>query len=463
MAHGLALKQTQTQKLVMTQELRQAIAILQMPSHELLQHVQKQVEENPLLELEEDNSRAELPQSEEAEPDWAEYFRDCGDLGFPPQSTVRRKGPSWADFIGHQHTLAESLSAQWGLEAQTPQEKQIGEFIIGCLDEYGYLHCSISEIASRLGQPSTVVLRILRAIQRLEPIGAGARNLEECLLIQAESLGLLTPEIRQVILHYLPDLAQGRFGRIAQGLGLTMPQVQSIRDLIRTLDPKPGRQFDDGCGVHYITPDVVVHRLNDDYVILVNDAIGNRLHVGNHYRRILTDPKNVDEQAKQYVEAKLNSALWLIRSIEQRRLTIYRIVEKLLKLQRPFFDHGVRYLHPLTLREVATQIDVHESTVSRATARKHIETPHGVFPLRILFDSGVESANGKGAAAESVKRLLADLIAQEDPYNPYSDQQLSDLLGGKGINLSRRTVAKYRHDVNIPSSGCRRRYEQANG
>lgn len=452
-AHSLVLEQTQ--KLIMTQELCQAIAILQMPTQELLTYVQEQLEENPLLELEEDDSQPELP---EAEPDWAEYFRDTSDLGFVPRTNFSREGPAWDNFLSREQTLAEHLLADWRLVARTPEEKQMGQFIIGCLDGYGYLRLSIAEIADQLRQSRAKVLRIVKTIQQLEPKGVGARSLEECLLIQAESLGCLTPEIRQVILYYLPDLAEGRLGRIAQELNLSLLQVQAIRDFIRTLDPKPGRQYSDGDQVHYIAPDITVQKVGDEYVILVNDAVGNRLHVSNHYRRILTSPEDVDGQTKRYVETKLNSAVWLIRSIEQRRLTIYRIVETLLRLQRPFFDYGVRHLRPLTLREVAVEIDVHESTVSRATANKYIQTPHGVFPLRVLFDSGVESANGKGAAAESVKRLLADLVSQEDPYKPYSDQQLSELLARRGISVSRRTVAKYRQEANIPSSGCRRRY-----
>lgn len=457
-AHSLVLEQTQTQKLIMTQELRQAIAILQMPAHELLLYVQKQVAENPLLELEESDTQWELP---EAEPDWAEYFRDSDDLGFVPKSNIFGEGPSWDNFISREHTLVEGLLAEWGLIARDQKERHIGEFIIGCLDEYGYLRCCVNEIAVRLQQPSPEVLRILKAIQQMSPIGVGARSLEECLLLQAESLGLLTPEVKQVITNYLPDLAQGRFGHIARELGLTLPQVQAIRDTIRLLDPKPGRKFDDGEQIQYITPDVTVHKADNEYIILVNDSVGNRLHVSDHYRRILTDSQDVDDQTKKYVETKLNSAVWFIRSIEQRRITIYRIVEVLLKKQRPFFDNGIRYLRPLTLREVADKIDVHESTVSRATANKHIQTPYGVFPLRVLFDSGVDSVNGQGMAAKSVKRLLADLVSKESPARPYSDQKLSELLAEQGINISRRTVAKYRHDINIPASIHRRRYEQA--
>ena len=201
----------------------------------------------------------------------------------------------------------------------------MGQFIIGCLDGYGYLRLSIAEIADQLRQSRAKVLRIVKAIQQLEPKGVGARSLEECLLIQAESLGCLTPEIRQVILYYLPDLAEGRLGRIAQELNLSLLQVQAIRDFIRTLDPKPGRQYSDGDQVHYIAPDITVAEGRRRICDPGERAVGNRLHVSNHYRRILTSPEDVDGQTKRYVETKLNSAVWLIRSIEQRRLTIYQL------------------------------------------------------------------------------------------------------------------------------------------
>lgn len=452
-AYGLVLEQTQ--KLIMTQELRQAIAILQMPTQELLNYVQEEIEGNPLLELEEDDSQ---PQLQETEPDWAEYFRDTSDLGFVPKTNYSRQEPTWDNFISRETTLAEHFLLEWKLVARTPEEKRIGEFIIGSLDPYGYLRCSVADIADILQQSRVKVLRVLKAIQQLEQTGVGARNLEECLLIQAKALGCLTPELRQIILHYLPDVAAGKLGRIAQELDLSLKQVQEICDFIRTLDPKPGRQYGDGQQVHYVLPDVTVEKVGNEYIILVNDSVGNRLRVNNHYRRILTEPGNEDGKTKRFVETRLNSAVWLIRSIEQRRLTIYRIVEALLRLQRPFFDYGIRHLRPLTLREVADEIGVHESTVSRATANKFIQMPYGVFPLRILFDSGVESVGGKGMAAESVKRVLADLIEQEDPYNPLSDQKLSEQLAEQGISLSRRTVAKYRQEANIPSSACRRRY-----
>ncbi|MGI6129122.1 MAG: RNA polymerase factor sigma-54 [bacterium] len=450
-AYSLILEQTQ--KLIMTQELRQAIAVLQMPIQELLAFIQEELQENPLLDLEEEDF---VPETAEDLPEWLEYFSDGSDLGFVPDYSKRQ--PAWDSFLSRENTLAEHLQTEWDMVARTPEEKRIGSFIIGSLDPNGYLRCTVSELAAMLQQPRSRVVRILKAIQRIDLSGAGARNLEECLIIQAQALGCLTPEIRQVIMYHLSDLADGRLGKVAEELGLSLPEVQAIRDFIRTLDPKPGREYNDGEKIHYVIPDVTVKKVAGEYVILVNDTVGNRLRVNNSYRHILTDGSSVDSATKKYVKTKLNSAVWLIRSIEQRRLTIYRIVETLLRLQGSFFDFGVRHLRPLTLREVADKIDVHESTVSRATANKFIQTPHGVFPLRILFDSGVDSSDGKGAAAESVKRIITDLVLQEDPYNPLSDQKLSKILAQRGINVSRRTVAKYRQEANIPSSSSRRRY-----
>ncbi|MDI3538058.1 MAG: polymerase sigma-54 factor [Bacillota bacterium] len=453
MAFSLTLEQNQ--KLVMTQELRQAITILQLSTQELLDYVEEELKENPVLELREEEARPETPPLEQ---DWAAYLEEGGESGYLPGPPVREEAPPWENFVSRETTLAEHLANEWRLAARNPAEKRIGFFIIGNLDEHGYLRCSVAEIARALGVPRFQVLRVLRGIQRLDPPGVGARSLEECLLLQARALGRLTAPVRRVIQFYLRDLAEGRLTRVAADLGLTLSELQSIRDFIRTLDPKPGRKYASGDDVHYVVPDVSVEKVEGEYVILINDAAAGRLTVSSLYRRMLESPAECDVQTRRYLEHKLNSALWLIRSIEQRRLTLYRIVEVLLRRQRDFFDFGVRYLKPLTLRQVAEEIGVHESTVSRATANKYIQTSHGVFPLRFFFGSGVENHYGTGAAAESVKRILADLVAEEDPRHPLSDQKLAELLAARGINVSRRTVAKYRQEANIPSSASRRRF-----
>lgn len=453
MAFSLTLEQNQ--KLVMTQELRQAITILQLSNQELLDYVEEELKENPVLELREEEVRPEAPP---VDKDWAAYLDEGGESGYAAGAFSREEAPAWENFISRETTLAEHLANEWRLAARTQEEKRIGFFIIGNLDEHGYLRCSVAEIARALGVPRFQVLRVLRGIQRLDPPGVGARSLEECLLLQARALGRLTAPVRRVIQFYLRDLAEGRLSRVAADLGLSLSELQSIRDFIRTLDPKPGRKYASGEDVQYVVPDVSVEKVEGEYVILINDAAAGRLTVNSFYRRMLESPTECDANTRRYLEHKLNSALWLIRSIEQRRLTLYRIVEVLLKRQRDFFDFGVRYLKPLTLRQVAEEIGVHESTVSRATANKYIQTSHGVFPLRFFFGSGVENHYGTGAAAESVKRILADLVAQEDPRHPLSDQKLAELLAARGINVSRRTVAKYRQEANIPSSASRRRF-----
>ncbi|BCV25756.1 RNA polymerase factor sigma-54 [Gelria sp. Kuro-4] len=459
MAFSLTLEQTQ--KLVMTQELRQAISILQLPTQELLDYVEEELEENPLLELSEDDTRPDPPVAEpeaEAETEWADRLEGGSDLPWPSGPASREEAPAWENFISRETTLAEHLAGEWRVTARTREELRIGLFIIGNLDEHGYLRSGVTEMAQALNVPRFRILRVLRGIQRLDPPGVGARSLEECLLIQARALGRLSPPVRRVIKGYLRDLAEGKLTRVASDLGLSLEEVQAIRDFIRTLDPKPGRRYASGEEIQYVVPDVSVEKVEGEYVILVNDAAASRLTLNNYYRRLLAHPGECDPNTRRYLEHKLNSALWLIRSIEQRRRTVYRIVEVLLRRQRAFFDYGVRYLQPLTLRQVAEEIGMHESTVSRATANKFIQTPQGVFPLRFLFGSGVESAGGTAAAAESVKRLLADFVAKEDPRHPLSDQKLAELLGQRGISVSRRTVAKYREEARIPCSASRRRF-----
>ncbi|MFS8640482.1 MAG: RNA polymerase factor sigma-54, partial [Symbiobacteriaceae bacterium] len=263
------------------------------------------------------------------------------------------------------------------------------------------------------------------------------------------------PLVPEIIRHHLEDLAAGRIPRIAERLGVDCAAVQAAADAIRALDPKPGRRFGGGEQPRYVVPDVFVERVGSEYVVIVNEAPLPRLIVSPHYRRLL---ETADGQTRRYVEERIQSALWLIKSIEQRRLTLLRVTEAIVRFQRDFFDRGPRYLRPLTLRDVAQAVGVHESTVSRATSGKWAQTPRGMFELKYFFSSGVQMGCGEGVAAEAVKRMIADLIRQEDPSRPLSDQALAEALAAQGIRIARRTVAKYREEMGVPNSGQRRRY-----
>ncbi|GAB6159285.1 RNA polymerase factor sigma-54 [Desulfotomaculum varum] len=470
MDFGLNLEQTQ--KLIMTPELRQAITVLQMSALELTEYVEQQVLENPLLELRDhDGERAEEAETaRETEPpaanrkefdlDWVEYFADSSDLGFclPRGQREVSEQPAYEQFVSHAPTLADHLNMQLSLSRTDEELKSIVRYLIGNLDARGYLSIDLAEAADRLRQPPARLQQALSVLQSLDPPGVGARHLQECLSLQLDVLQEDNPVVRQLVADHLEDLAAGRLAKIAARLNVSPQEVQRAADILRKLEPKPGRNFSHHDEIRYIVPDVVVEKVAGQYIILVNDAAVPRLTINHTYRTVLAKNSAADQNTKQFVEEKLNAAAWLIRSIEQRRLTLYKVANCLVELQRDFLDHGVKYLKPLNLKKVAELVGVHESTVSRATSNKYMQTPQGVFEMKYFFSSGLSDASGAQVSAESLKKILREIIQQEDPANPLSDQKIAELFGQRGINISRRTVTKYRDELGIPATARRKRY-----
>jgi RNA polymerase sigma-54 factor len=458
---GFGLQMQQTQRLIMTPELRQAIQVLLLPVAELSDYIEEELLENPCLEAEskEEPEEPEQPQKSE-EPRAEASTRELLEfLGGQERSGAPQDGDDelgFEAFTPTVPTLEEHLMAQLLLAGLDGRGRVIGEFLIGSLDDHGYLTMGTAEVAGRLGVPEGRVVQVLQVIQGFDPAGVGARTLQECLLLQWATVDDGNPLVRELIERYLDDLAEGRITRIAEALGATPLEVQVAADTIRTLDPKPGRRFGQPNETRYVVPDIFVERVGREYVVLVNEAPVPRLLVSNQYRQMLSD--EAEPEARKYVEQKIHSAMWLIRAIDQRRMTLHKVTEAIIRFQRDFFDRGVRHLRPLTLREVAETVGVHESTVSRATAGKYAQTPQGTYELKFFFSSGVDGARGEGVAAESVKRLMADLIAKENTAEPLSDQVLTDLLNKQGVHISRRTVAKYREEMGVPSSAKRKRY-----
>lgn len=471
MRMGYGLNVEQTQKLIMTPELRQAITILQLSSLDLSTYIEQQLQENPLLELREDENGSEEGAAAEEKPasaeeektdydlDWEEYFQDGSDLG-----TVHRERReeqqeySYENFLSQATTLSEHLLFQLNLVTRRGRDRSIGEYLIGNIDENGYLQVSLEEVASRLKAELSEVAAVLKMIQGLDPPGVGARNLVECLLIQVDQLGIKNDILNKLIKDYLIDLAKGKLNRIAQNLGVTVQEVQQAADILKTLDPKPGRNFSSLNDTRYIVPDIVLEKVEGEYVILVNDVNIPRITINSTYRSVLSQDKNCDSGTRRFVESKLNAAAWLIRSIEQRRLTLYKVANCLVELQRDFLDHGVKYLKPLNLKKVAEMVGLHESTVSRATSNKYIQTPQGVFEMKYFFSTGLNNAAGTTTSAESIKKMLQEIIAGEDARAPLNDQKISELFRQRGIKISRRTVAKYRDELGIPPIRKRKRY-----
>lgn len=452
---GFGLQMQQTQKLVMTPELRQAIAVLQLPVTELGDFIEQELLENPCLEAEPKEEAEEAAPSAETRKLLEYLGNDYGGTGSSPGDSDEEV--TFEAYTATVPTLHEHLTAQLYLAGLDACGRRIGQFLIDSLDDHGYLTIEPFEAAARLQVPDTKVAEVLAVIQGFDPPGVGARDLKECLLLQWATVDDGNPLVPLLIEHHLDDLGEGRITRIAEAHGVTPADVQEAADMIRTLDPKPGRRFGRPDETRYVVPDVVIERVGSDYVILVNEAPVPRLTVSNHYRKMLGG--QVEAEARKYVEQKIHSALWLIKAIEQRRMTLYKVTEAIVRFQRDFFDRGIRYLKPLTLRDVADVVGVHESTVSRTTSGKYAQTPAGTFELKFFFSSGVDNARGEGVAAESVKRMIADLIAKEDSAEPLSDQALTDMLCRQGVNISRRTVAKYREEMGVPSSAKRKRYK----
>ncbi|MEW6621904.1 MAG: RNA polymerase factor sigma-54 [Bacillota bacterium] len=463
MQMGFELNLQQTQKLIMTPELRQAIAILQLSSLELAEFVEEQILENPTLEMNEEvadeHSAAQAKEeTDKFDMDWQEYFLDGSDLGYIRSPKEEYKEINYDNMMTKAPTLDEYLTTQLEISYCSPKEKKLARFIIGNLDKNGYLCISLKEICDHCKVELSLVERALQVVQSFDPPGIAARNLSECLLLQLKHKGLDSNHLlKSMVTSYLEDLAEGRLQKIARELGVSIEEVQGMVDFIKTLDPKPGRWFSQGEDTTYIVPDVIVERVEGEYVVLVNDLAIPRLGINPIYRRLMT-ADTIDESTKKFIEGKLNSAVWVIKSIEQRRLTLYRVVNCIINFQKSFFDKGIKHLKPLNLKQVADQLNVHESTVSRATANKYMQTPQGVFPLKFFFASGVDNYTGNGVSSESIKKMLADYLKTEDLNNPLTDQELTNMLKSHGIKISRRTVAKYRGELGVHSSSKRKRY-----
>ena len=472
---GYDLTIEQTQKLVMTPELIQAIKILQFNIQELDVYVQDQLLTNPVLESEPDHDAPardadaddipeEVREPKREEPDWEEYIRGSYEEGRDGQwdrQWIERQDDAEGDFferyVDNDLTLPEHLLFQFQFAAVSEEKQRIGEYIIEALDENGYLTSSVEEIGKSLQVPVEEVGEVLKIIQGLDPVGVGARDLRECLLIQLQSLGLLTEEFRAVVTDHLEDLASNRLIQIAKSLGISVEEVQRMGDVIRTLEPKPGRQFSAGEETKYIIPDIIVERTEDGYSITVNDSSTPHLRVSSYYRNLLHQAGS-DDQLSSYLSERVNSALWLIRSINQRKQTIYNVAEAIVRHQRAFFDNGSKYLKTLTLREIGDDLGIHESTVSRSINGKYLQCSHGVFELRHFFSAGVKAGSGEGVSSNSVKEFIKEIVDGEDPKKPFSDQAMVAKLAEKGFEISRRTVAKYRDELNIPSSSRRKRF-----
>jgi RNA polymerase sigma-54 factor len=472
---GYDLTIEQSQKLVMTPELIQAIQILQFNTQELDAYIDEQLLANPILEAENpepeedsasdnglsvDDARTEERDKANEDFDWSEYLkeRELDDISYRQWEYAAEKNEySYEQFVSSEVSLTEHLLFQLQFEDLKRSCRQIGKYVIESLDRNGYMTQSAEEIARQLGVKREKVDSVVKTIQSFDPAGVCAADLKECLLIQLDQFGMLTPGIESVVSGHLEDLAANRLTTISKSTGLSVRDIQKIGDLIKALEPKPGRQFSSSAETKYIVPDVTVEKIDGEYVVSVNENNTPRLTISPYYRRMLHEADK-ESQISKFLSGRLNSALWLIKSIEQRRQTIYNVVGAIVAWQMDFFEHGPKFLKTLTLKQIADEIGIHESTVSRSVNGKYLQSPRGIFEIKYFFTSGVSSDSGEGIASGSIKTFIRELIDAEDPSAPLSDQAIAEALSEKGIEISRRTVAKYRDEIHVPSSSRRKRY-----
>lgn len=455
---GFNILLEQSQKLIMTPELRQAIQLLQYNSLELNDYLKNEMEENPILEMESPNSDIEEIREfpVEKEIDWKELAEKYDDYSYKTPIDKNQEEYNYEAFTTYTQTLREYLIDQLNITILDDRDYLIGDYIIQNIDENGYLDIELNEIVEKMKTSEEDVERVLSIVQTFDPLGVGARDLKECLLIQIKEKGDIEPKIVTIIEEHLDDLAYNRMMKIAKELDLDISTMQEVCDYIKTLEPKPGRAFShSGNQVKFIVADASIEEVEGEFIIVINDVTGPKLNINSFYRDLLKN--SCDDETKTFLSQKLDSAIWIIRSIEQRKQTIYKVVESILKFQIDFFRSGEKALVPLTLKEVAADIEMHESTVSRATNGKYVQTPRGLFELKYFFTTGLPGSGGD-ISSTSIKSVIKKIVDDEDSKEPLSDQKICDMLKEKGASISRRTVAKYRDELNIPSSSMRKRF-----
>jgi RNA polymerase sigma-54 factor len=457
-----------TQQLIMTPQLQMAIKLLQLSRLELLDTVHQELEENPALEeiqdftaeehlsAPEDVSAAESPSTEEVtieekihdDIDWSNYLEEYNTPGRVHFETEDREMPRFEAFVARKESLKDHLLWQFLMTKPAKKEEEIASLIVGNLNKDGYLDVPVEEIALISQSDPETVEHILRRMQTFDPVGICARNLSECLLIQAKHFGFDDTIVTDIIANHLGELEKKNYKAICKSLKVSMDEVVSAVNVIKGLEPRPGRQFSEDTP-QYINPDIHVYKLDNDFVIMINDDGMPKLRVNSFFRKSISRGKKISGEAEDYIQEKIRSAAWLIKSIHQRQKTIYKVMESILRFQRDFFEQGIAHLKPMVLRDVAQDIGMHESTISRVTTNKYAYTPQGIFELKYFFNSSIKRGQGDTIASASVQEKIRQIILGEDPKKPYSDDKISKLLEEENIHIARRTVAKYREMLKV--------------
>lgn len=499
MAQGLQLSQRLTQSLVLAPQLQQSLALLQAPTLELKALVEQELQQNPVLE-EAPEAEKDLQEKENEEADKAAEAADPSeppaDLDFDPATEKNPSDPvddfqaeferlvqldqEWRDHFAQTNlpmrasaeeeekrqfmfdslvagtSLQEMLLEQVRESALLEDQWPVAELVIGNIDEYGYLKASIDELTVSTGVPAQKILEVLKVVQSFEPAGVGARDLRECLLLQMERAGQHNTLEYRIVSEFMEALGKRRIPEIARGTGTYVDEVQEALERIARLEPRPGRAFlpDND---QYILPEVFVQRSGDEFVVTTNNDHIPHLRISNTYKDLMSQGGNSPE-VRNYIREKIRAGKFLIKSLHQRQQTILNIAREIVSRQREFMEKGVALLKPLTMVQVAEIVGVHETTVSRAVSGKYMQTPQGVFEMKYFFTAGIQTASGDGMSNTSVKDMIAEIFKREDPGKPLSDQEVVRMLKEKGIVIARRTVAKYRTELNILPSNLRKVY-----
>jgi RNA polymerase sigma-54 factor len=476
MSLAMALEIRQSLKLaqqpIMTPQLQQAIKLLQLSRIELLDMVRQEQEENPIIEevLEpsveteplETNYETMVTPAADAKDTRAEEadihpfdWRREGYSGTAKGGEDDDDRPTFENFLTKKATLSDHLFSQLWLNHFTEEERMVGTLIIGNLNEDGLLQISLEEIAGQSGFSLDQVEIVLKKVQTFDPSGVAGRDLKECLLIQAQQSYPQENLLHRMIGEQLNQLAKKNYQAMAKAFEVPMEEVVRVARLVGELDPKPGRNFSDE-NIPYITPDVYVYKIGDEYVVVLNEDGMPKLRINPYYREILGQKAQSSGEAKEFINEKIRSALWLIKSIHQRQRTIFRVTKSIVKFQREFLDKGISYLRPMVLKDVAMDVEMHESTISRVTSNKYVHTPQGIFELKFFFNSSITTSQGENIASESVKEKIREILSKENPQKPYSDQEIVEILKNQEILIARRTVTKYREMLGILPSTRRK-------
>ena len=439
------LEMIQSQKLVMTTQLKQSLDILNMSNLELEEEIKKEAEENPLLDME---SKDNI--------DWEKFVKEIDNKSYHIKGYDLDNDYTLENIIKSENNLYDYLKSQLGILKISKKEKEICEYIIDCLDKDGYLSCDEKFIMEELKISEEVFNSCLEYIQQFEPSGVGARSLSECLLIQMKNKNLIDDILKSIIIEDLNLIGHNKIKVISKKYNMNIEDCVKYIEKIKEFDPKPGRICSNDKSI-YVQPDVIVRKVNGEFIIYMNDVTNFNLYINNYYKNIL-NCNETDENAKEFIKNKLNHALNLLKNIETRKSTILKIAEVILREQEDFFNKGLKYIKPLRLKDIANDLGYHESTISRGINNKYILTPYGLFEFKYFFSNAVQSEKQEGISSTKIKNMIKELIDKENKLKPLSDDKICKLLKEEGIILARRTVAKYREEMNISSSSKRKQF-----